>query len=88
MKGALLTLAVLAAFGALLYFAVVAQAGFECEACVVAHGRTLCRSVRGESPQDAAQRAKQNACAILVSGVTDTLRCQKSQPVSVRCKEL
>ena len=47
-------------------------------------GRTNCRTVSAKSEQSALRSASDNACADIASGVTDTMRCQQSQPQSVK----
>jgi hypothetical protein len=87
LKRALLVLLAIGAFAGLLYATTLAQSGAECEACMSFNGRDMCRSVRAATRDAAAQRAVQNACAILTSGVSAVIKCQASAPRSLRCRE-
>ena len=86
MRKSLLVLVGVLAAGVLLYRATLAQAGFECEACMAYEGRQTCRTVAGTTRGDAERRAIAGACAVLTSGVTSTLRCERGAPRSLRCQ--
>jgi len=86
MKRAVLALLGVAAVVGLLYAATLSQAGSECEACLEFGGRSACRTVAAAKREDAEQQAIQNACALLASGVTQILACERSEPTSLRCR--
>ncbi|MBV9033264.1 MAG: hypothetical protein JO182_02125 [Acidobacteriaceae bacterium] len=46
-------------------------------------GRDACKIVNAHSEESALRSAIQNACADISSGVTDTVKCEKSEPKSV-----
>ena len=46
-------------------------------------GRSACKTVNAKSEAAALRSATENACADISSGVTDTMRCQESNPSSV-----
>jgi hypothetical protein len=48
------------------------------------NGATSCRAASGSTRQDTLRAAVENACATIASGVTDTMQCQRSEPVNVR----
>ena len=52
--------------------------GVRCEACITFHGRQVCRSVDGANEHEAQMAAITNACALLASGVTDSIACQNA----------
>ena len=52
--------------------------GVRCEVCITFHGRQVCRSVDGTTEHEAQMAAITNACALLASGVTDTIACQNA----------
>jgi len=56
-----------------------------CELCVEFGGRRACRAVDGNSEDEARAAAITNACALVASGVTDTVACQNTPPTDVRC---
>lgn len=57
----------------------------ECEVCMSFEGRELCRAASAKTAVEAARSAAENACALLTSGMTNTIRCQQSEPVRTRC---
>jgi hypothetical protein len=57
---------------------------FRVEVCMDYQGRTNCRTVNAKSEAAAVRSASENACADIASGVTDTMRCDASEPKSVR----
>ena len=60
-------------------------ADVRCEVCVSFHGREACRSVDAATEEEARAGAHSNACALLSSGVTDSLACQRTNPSTSRC---
>ena len=56
-----------------------------CEVCVSFGGQEACRSVEAATEEEARQGAHANACALLASGVTDTLACERTPNSAVRC---
>ena len=54
------------------------------EVCMEYQGRKACRTASGETPDRARRMAVDNACALIASGVTDSIGCQNTPPVSVR----
>lgn len=81
----------LAAVGALLLFMAfvvyrsIHLAGVRCEVCVTYRGRSQCRTVEGQSEDEARMAATTNACAYLSSGVTDGMACARTPPVRAEC---
>jgi len=56
-----------------------------CEVCIAFAGNDVCRSVDGASEAEARQGAVTNACALLTSGVTNTMACERTPPTRERC---
>ncbi len=54
------------------------------EVCMEFNGRTNCRTAAGETPDRAKTAAIQNACALIASGVGDSIACQNRPPVSLK----
>ncbi|MBI3679257.1 MAG: hypothetical protein HY235_02530 [Acidobacteria bacterium] len=54
------------------------------EVCVEFNGRTACRTAGGETPEKARRAAIDNACALIASGVGDSIACQNKPPLSVK----
>lgn len=47
-------------------------------------GRSACKTVAAKSEDAAIRSGRENACADIASGVTDTIHCQNTEPVSVK----
>ncbi len=81
-------------FGILLFIALViliiystlGTAANRVEVCMQFDGRTACRTAAGSTKEFALRAATSNACAQIVSGVTDTVKCEHSEPVRVTWK--
>jgi hypothetical protein len=59
--------------------------GARCEVCISFRDRQACRAVDANSADEARAAAITNACAQLVSGVTDTIACGRTPPDRVTC---
>ena len=57
-----------------------------CEVCIAFDGRQACRTVDGASEQDALTAARTNTCALLASGVTETMACERAPFASSSCR--
>lgn len=60
--------------------------GARCEACITFHGRQVCRTVDGATEHEARMAAITNACALLASGVTETIACQNAPRDRLTCR--
>jgi hypothetical protein len=80
-----LAAAVLVGIGAFVVVSSLGVGDVRCEVCVSFRGREACRSVDAATEQEARDGAHTNACALLASGVTDSLACQRTPPFSARC---
>ena len=56
------------------------------EICMEFNGHIVCKTVSGDTQQHVIQTGITNACAELVSGVTDTVNCEHTNPKSVTWK--
>jgi hypothetical protein len=56
-----------------------------CEVCITFEGRDACRAVDGATEDDAHRAAITNACALLSSGVTQTMACERTPPTRSHC---
>ena len=72
-------------FMALVVYRSFHVAGFQCEVCVQFRGASTCRTVEGPTEQEAHGAAVTNACAQIASGVTDTMACERTQPMKLNC---
>ena len=60
-------------------------AGVRCEVCIEFDGARACRAVDAANEKDALAAARTNACAQLTSGVTNSMRCERQEPLSSSC---
>lgn len=58
-------------------------AKYRVEVCVAHNGQTSCRTASADSQDHALRSAQSNACALIASGVTDTMQCEHSTPTRV-----
>jgi len=80
-----LALVALLAIGGFVVVSSLRVAGVRCEVCVEFDGARACRTVDGANEKDALAAARTNACAQLTSGVTNSMRCERQEPVSSAC---
>ena len=87
-RNAIVTLAVLAPVIAVVVYSSFQVSDYECEVCIAFEGREACRTVTGKTEEEGLRTAIDNACALLASGVTDSLRCQRTTPRKAECHPL
>jgi hypothetical protein len=73
-----------AVFIALVAYSTFHGPRYRVEICMSVDGRSTCRTVSGKSEEAALRGGMTNACADLVSGVTETMRCEATKPQSVK----
>ncbi len=87
-----LALAVVIALGVLLlgymFYSSTSNVRYRVEVCMAFQGRTSCRTARADNQEHALRSAQSNACALIASGVTDTMQCEHAGPTSVKWLEL
>ena len=81
-----IALVALLAIGGFVVVSSFRLAGVRCEVCVEFDGARACRSVDAATENDARAGARTNACAQLTSGVTNSMRCERSEPLSTKCE--
>lgn len=84
MKVGIIVAIFVAAFLALIVYSTLAGPRYRVEICMTYQGHSTCKTVSAKSEQAALRSGAENACADISSGVTDTMRCEQSQPESVR----
>lgn len=62
-------------------------ARYRVEVCVSYHGGNQCRTASADSQDHALRSAQSNACALLTSGVTETMQCERETPTSIKWLE-
>ncbi|MGA2182770.1 MAG: hypothetical protein ABSH47_07050 [Bryobacteraceae bacterium] len=80
----LVSLAFVGAVVAALIRSTMNLATYRVEVCMDYNGRTSCRTAAGSTEEFALRSATGNACALIASGVTDSMGCERTPPRSVR----
>ena len=62
-------------------------AKYRVEVCIAYKGANQCRTASADTQDHALRSAQSNACALLTSGVTETMQCERETPVSVKWLE-
>jgi hypothetical protein len=85
-KSVLLAIAFVAlVIGAVIYTTMSASSSrYRVEVCVDFHGQRSCRTAGAATEDGALRTARENACALISSGVTDSIACGNTPPSSVR----
>jgi hypothetical protein len=83
-----LALAVLVAVGGFVVYSSLTWSGVRCEVCMEFEGRRACRTVDGAAEQETLAAARTNSCALLTSGVTSTMACERTPPARASCAPL
>jgi len=81
----LLFVAAVVAFLGALVVATGREAAVECEVCMEFEGRSACRTATASDRAGAMRGAVTAACAVLASGVTRGMECDRTPPRSARC---
>ena len=83
-----LALVVLLAVGTFVVYSSFTVSGVRCEVCMEFDGRRACRTVDGAAEDETLAAARTNSCALLASGVTSTMACERTPPTQARCTPL
>jgi hypothetical protein len=75
-----------ALIGLIVYSTMSSLGGQRVEVCVQFNGNTACRTASGSTKEFALRAATSNACSQIASGVTDSMACERSEPVKVTWK--
>lgn len=84
MKKRLFAVAGIAVFLVVLVLLTMGENRKRVEVCIAFGGRTECRTASGATIEEAQRTAAQNACALLATGMTASMACDRTPPVSVR----
>jgi len=60
--------------------------GVRCQVCIDFGGRQACRAVDANTESEARAAAVTNACALLASGVTQVMACERTPPTKAECR--
>jgi hypothetical protein len=67
-------------------YSLMGVAQVSCEVCITFRGGTACSTAHGANAKEAQNTATDVACTSLASGMTDSIACGNTIPVSVMCK--
>jgi len=84
MRKVVVGIAGIAIFIAILFYLTLGLKQHGVEVCMSYQGRQNCAKASAETRDKAVRTATTTACALIASGVTDSLACERSTPVSVR----
>jgi hypothetical protein len=84
-RAGLASLLLFLAIAAFLVYQTLNVASATCEVCMAYRGQQQCRTVSAADEKEALQGGIINACAFISSGVTDSMACQRGEPVSKKC---
>lgn len=60
---------------------------FTCEVCMEFKGRTNCATASGTTQEEAVRTATDTACATISAGMTESIQCSRTPPLSVTWQE-
>ena len=88
MKNVLLVCVIILVFGGVLTYQLLQLGQVECYLCLDFKENSHCATAKGPDENAALMEAHQNVCAILASGVTEALACQRTQAKNFQCKKI
>jgi hypothetical protein len=82
-KALWIVVAVGLAFLAIMYTSTRNLSTYRVEVCMEFNGREACRTASAATREQAQRTAVDNACALLASGMTDSIACTNTPPKKV-----
>lgn len=74
-------------FAAIMFTSTRGLSQFRVEVCMEYDGRTACRTASAATEDKARETAVNNACALIASGMSDSIKCQNTPPTKVNWLE-
>ena len=87
-RNAIVSIAVLLPIVAVVVYSSFQVSEYECDVCIEFRGLEACRTVKAKTREEARRGAIDNACALISSGVTDTLACSRTPPRKLECRRI
>ena len=87
-RSTIITIAVAAAFGAMLLYSTLTSQNVECSVTVEYNGRSNSATASGASESEALQQAQTTACGPIISGMNESIACGKVVPVAKSCRSI
>jgi len=70
-------------FLAILVYSSMGLSQHTAEVCMEFHGQRVCRTASAATRESAQRTATTNACAVLASGMTESMRCNAAPPAKI-----
>lgn len=86
-KSTLVVIAICVLFVGYVIYSTLTLDRVSCEVCVEFRGQKACRTASAPTREEAIRTATENACAQIVSGMTDTMACTETAQKTINCKE-
>ena len=83
-RNTILAIVAVVFFIGLLAYLSLGQKQVRVEVCVTFQGRQNCRTASGPTEEQATRTATDNACATISSGMTESMTCGRTPPLSVK----
>lgn len=83
-KISLLVVLFLLVFVAILIYSTMGLKQYRVEVCMSFKGRTNCRTAAASTREQAQRAATDNACALIASGMAESMACAGTAPTSVK----
>jgi Na+/glutamate symporter len=82
--GILAGVVLFAGFAAVLTLQMLGNRNHKVEVCMGFQGAKNCATATAATRQEAIRTATSTACTLIAAGVTDSMACERGQPLSVR----
>lgn len=87
-RSTIITIAVAAAFGAMLLYSTLTSQNVECTVTVEYNGRSNSATASGASESEALTQAQTTACGPIISGMNESIACGRVVPVAKSCRSI
>jgi len=81
--GIWIVVAVVVAFVAMMITSFRGVSRYRVEVCMEFQGRSACRTASASSAEQARRTATDNACALIASGMSDSIACTNTTPAKI-----
>lgn len=75
------------AFVGFMVYSALQEGRIQCEVCIDYRGGSECRTSAAVDREHAIRGAVASVCAVLSSGVTDGIQCDRTRPRSISCDD-
>jgi hypothetical protein len=87
LKGTIAKIALALGFLATVVYAALGQSRVTCEVCMSYQGRQACEKTSAADSEQALMQATSSACSRISGGVTGTIQCNNTRPLSSHCSD-